>query len=71
MIPNRTVQITDDNNRVRNEWFEYLRDAAHFKAFIPTDSSDPRGVPGDIAADSNYLYIRLKTGWRRVALGSF
>lgn len=33
-------------------------------------TSAAAGATGDIAWDDNYLYIRMSTGWRRIALGA-
>ena len=39
---------------------------------IPTSSSDTYGETGQVAYDSNYLYIKVSgAGWRRTALGSW
>jgi hypothetical protein len=33
-------------------------------------TSAAAGTTGDIAWDDNYLYVRMSTGWRRIALGA-
>lgn len=33
--------------------------------FTPSSASDTRGDVGDIAWDSNYIYVKTSTGWKR------
>jgi hypothetical protein len=40
-------------------------------SYTPTSTSDANGDVGCIAWDDNYLYIKVSTGWKRVALSSF
>jgi autotransporter adhesin len=37
----------------------------------PSASSDPMGHPGDVRIDSNYIYVRGDSGWKRAALSTF
>jgi hypothetical protein len=38
---------------------------------VPTNSLDPNGIEGQIAYNSDFLYIKTSAEWRRVALSSF
>jgi hypothetical protein len=39
--------------------------------YTPTSSSDTNGNTGDFSWDSNYLYIKTASGWKRAALTTF
>ncbi|MCX7589627.1 MAG: hypothetical protein N2Z85_01660, partial [Patescibacteria group bacterium] len=39
--------------------------------YTPTNSSDTNGEVGDIAWDSNYIYIKTSAGWKRAPLSSW
>ncbi len=39
--------------------------------YTPTSSSDANGNTGDVAWDSNYIYVRVGSGWKRSALSTF
>jgi hypothetical protein len=40
-------------------------------AFTPTGTADTHGNVGDVAWDSNYLYVKTAAGWKRTALGTW
>ena len=60
--PTSTIDITGVNGysqfRLRN-------------TYTPTSSSDTNGNLGDFSWDSNYLYIKTSSGWKRTTLTSF
>ncbi len=39
--------------------------------FVPTSSNDNSGATGDIATDSNFIYIKTASGWKRATLSTF
>ncbi|OGC09040.1 hypothetical protein A2246_01340 [candidate division WOR-1 bacterium RIFOXYA2_FULL_37_7] len=41
------------------------------KSYTPGDSSTATGNVGDIAWDSNYIYIKTNDGWKRSNLIAF
>ncbi|MFZ1947078.1 MAG: hypothetical protein WAW06_05995 [bacterium] len=40
-------------------------------AFTPTGTADAHGSVGDVAWDSNYLYVKTAAGWKRTALSTW
>jgi hypothetical protein len=40
-------------------------------AFTPTGTADTHGNVGDVAWDSNYLYVKTAAGWKRAALSTW
>jgi hypothetical protein len=40
-------------------------------SYTPTGTRDPNGNVGDFAWNDNYLYIKTRVGWKRVALSTF
>ncbi|MDD5353868.1 MAG: hypothetical protein PHF95_01620 [bacterium] len=41
------------------------------QTYTPTSSSDGNGAVGDVAWDTNYVYIKTSSGWKRSALSTF
>jgi len=41
------------------------------ESYTPTGTADTNGNTGDVAWDSNYIYIKTAAGWKRAALSSF
>ena len=39
--------------------------------FTPASSADKSGSVGDVSVDDNYMYVKTKNGWTRVALNKF
>ncbi|HEX3934527.1 MAG TPA: hypothetical protein VHW43_07590, partial [Puia sp.] len=39
--------------------------------YTPTSSSDTNGNTGDFSWDSNYIYVKTPTGWKRSTLVNF
>lgn len=39
--------------------------------YIPIDSNDPLGKVGEIGWDSDYIYIKTNSGWKRATLSTF
>lgn len=46
-------------------------DPPSFLAFTPTSSVDPTGKIGQLAYDSNFIYMKTLVGWMRAALSTF
>jgi hypothetical protein len=40
-------------------------------SYTPSGTNDPNGEVGTIVWDNNYLYVKTKVGWKRVALSTF
>ncbi len=53
--------------------FSVWKDVSSMKpySYTPSGSADTNGAIGDVAYDSNYLYIKTGAGWNRVALSTW
>lgn len=63
---NQTVRLTIENNGK----CVFNFNAINISTAQSPATSGAAGTTGDIAWDDTYLYVRMSTGWRRIALGA-
>ena len=63
------LKLDADGNWITNTGFKPQN--ITIPNFTPSSSADKTGSVGDVSFDDNYMYIKTKNGWTRVALNTF
>lgn len=66
---NAELLINENGDWVTNN--NFIPNGLIIPNYTPKTSSDTNGIKGSITMDDNYIYVKTKNSWRRVALTDF
>lgn len=65
------IKTSPINSSATWETIPYTSEVIKKSAIVPTSSSDSRGSIGDMVSDTNYIYTKTSSGWKRSPLSTF